>query len=166
MSKEVCVYSYKQKTVVAPSQMTEVTWERRNKSLTATKCNKETIKDGKGKRNVKICNQETEDFFYIIPAFVENLVDFLELNVPEPHEYCQTYRYEIPEVICMVCFIVMRILQFYKIFTQDVTDEECSEITIVDSETVTKYLDTIWLDYNFYKGSCGTQILTQQIQVC
>ena len=102
MSKEVCVYSYKQKTVVAPAQMTEVTWERRQKRFAVNKCTKEIIKEGYDEREVELCGQKYVEIPYTLPASVVSVDDFLELNIPEPEQSCQTYKYKVPEVICKV----------------------------------------------------------------
>merc|ERR1712106_265780 len=38
VSKEVCIYDYRQKSIVAPAQMTEVTFERRHEKFGVTHC--------------------------------------------------------------------------------------------------------------------------------
>ena len=50
-------------------------------------------------------------------------------------------------------------------YAQDVTTTECTELVHVDPVTVTEYLDTVQMDYNFNRGSCNLQLLSQQQQV-
>ena len=102
MSKEVCVYSYRQKAVVAPTQMTEVTFERKVEKLAVTKCNKEKVKVGYKEKLVEVCKEEHVEAPFTLPSVAENINEFIELSIPEPAENCQTYRYEIPEVNCRV----------------------------------------------------------------
>jgi len=147
VSKEVCVYSYNQKTVVAPAQMTEVTFERREEKFEVTKCVKEKLKSAGYKEKIlEVCKQDYVEAPYRLPAIIDNVDDFLELNIPEPDMRCQVYRYDIPEVSC-----------------QDVTTRECSEVAHVAPITVTEYLDTVQTDY---KGRCGHRVLEQQQQEC
>merc|ERR1711892_1250244 len=72
VSKEVCVYSYKQKTVVAPAQ----------------------------EKEVEVCKQDYVEAPYTLPSVADNINEFIEMSIPEPDENCQTYRYEITEVNC------------------------------------------------------------------
>ena len=106
MSKEVCVYGYRQKTVVAPTQMTEITLDRKVEKLAVSKCKKGKVKDGYREKEVEVCKQDYIEAPYILPSLAENINEFIELSIPEPDENCQTYRYEIPEVICKVCLIL------------------------------------------------------------
>ena len=96
------MYSYKQKTVVAPTQMSEVTFERKVEKLAVTKCKKEKVKDGYKEKVVEVCKQEHVEVPFTLPSVTENINEFIELSIPEPDENCQTYRYEIPEVNCRV----------------------------------------------------------------
>jgi len=147
VSKEVCVYSYKQKTVVAPAQMTQVMFERRQEKLEVTRCEKgKSIGTGYKEKEVEVCKQAYEEFTYRLPAIIDNVDDFLDLNIPEPALSCQVYKYDIPEVTC-----------------QDVTTRECSEVAHVDPLAVTEYLETVELDY---KGRCEQRNLEQTQQVC
>ena len=59
----------------------------------------------------------------------------------------------------------MKLLLVTNLNDQDVTTRECSELAHVDTVQVTEYLDTVELDYNFYRGSCDLQLLSQQQQV-
>ena len=95
----------------------------------------------------------------IIPSFVETVEDFIHLNIPEPYHSCQVYRYDIPEVICMVCITnnTYQVTYYNQYF--------CIELVHVDPVTVTEYLDTVQMDYNFNRGSCNLQLLSQQQQV-
>jgi hypothetical protein len=105
VSKEVCVYSYNQKTVVAPAQMTEVTFERRLEKFVVTKCAKEKIKDVYNIYNekvVEVCKQDYVTIPYKLPASIVSVDDFIELNIPQPELNCQVYKYEVPEVTCKV----------------------------------------------------------------
>ena len=90
--------------MVAPAQMPEISWERRGEKFAVSNCQKKMIKDRFEDNEVEICREIEEGFSFIIPAFVENVEDFVELNVPEPFKYCQVFNYEIPETICRVCF--------------------------------------------------------------
>jgi len=146
VSKEVCVYSYKQKTVVAPAQMTEVTWERRLEKLAVSKCKKEILKDGYKENEVEVCKQDYVEAPYTLPSVADNINEFIEMSIPEPDENCQTYRYEIPEVNC-----------------KDVTTRECSDVAHVEPVPVTEQLETVQMDY---KGKCGQRNLEQVQQVC
>jgi len=146
VSKEVCVYSYNQKTVVAPAQMTEVTFQRRQEKLAVTKCTKEKIQEGYKEKVVEVCKQDYVEAPYTLPSVAANINEFIEMSIPEPEKNCQTFRYEIPEVTC-----------------KDVTTRECTELVHVDPVTVTEYLDTVQMDY---KGKCGQRVLKQQQQVC
>ena len=96
------MYTYKQKTVVAPTQMSEVTFERKVEKLGVTKCKKEKVKDGYKEKVVEVCKQEYVEVPFTLPSVTENINEFIELSIPEPDENCQTYRYEIPEVSCRV----------------------------------------------------------------
>jgi len=146
VSKEACVYSYKQKTVVAPTQMSEVTFERKVEKLEVTKCKKEKVKDGYKEKVVEVCKQEYVEVPFTLPSVAENINELIELSIPEPDENCQTYRYEIPEVNC-----------------RDVTTRECSDVAHVEAVGVTEYLDTVQMEY---KGNCDQRTLKQQQQVC
>ena len=84
---------------------------------------------------------------------IENVEDFVELNVPEPFKHCQVFKYEIPETICTVCFLTINCPHVLEFSAQDVTTQECSKIAHVETVLVTEYLDNVWLDYNFYQGS-------------
>ena len=96
------MYSYRQKTVVAPTQVSEVIYERKVEKLAVTKCKKEKVKDGYKEKIVEVCKQEHVEVPFTLPSVVENINEFIELSIPEPDENCQTYRYEIPEVNCRV----------------------------------------------------------------
>jgi len=146
VSKEVCVYSYRQKAVVAPTQMTEVTFERKVEKLAVTKCKKEKVKVGYKEKLVEVCKEEHVEAPFTLPSVAENINEFIELSIPEPAENCQTYRYEIPEVNC-----------------RDVTTKECSDVAHVEPVSVTEYLDTVQMDY---KGNCEQRTLKQDQQVC
>jgi len=147
VSKEVCVYSYNQKTVVAPAQMTEVTFERRHERLGATKCRKEKILEtGYKEKEVEVCKHEYVEAPFSLPSVAENINEFIDMSIPEPDKNCQTYKFEIPEVTC-----------------KDVTTRECTDLAYVDTVAVTEYLDTIHLDY---KGKCSQRRLEQQQKVC
>ena len=92
--------------MVAPSQMTEITFERRQEKMEVTRCEKgKSIGAGYKEKEVQICKQAYEEVQYRLPAIIENVDDFLELNIPEPSLSCQVYRFEIPEVMCQVCFL-------------------------------------------------------------
>jgi len=146
VSKEACVYTYRQKAVVAPAQMTEVTFERKLEKLAVSKCKKEKVKAGYKEKVVEVCKQEYVEVPYTLPSLAENINEFLELSIPEPEQNCQTYRYEIPEVSC-----------------KDVTTRECTDVSHVEAVGVTEYLDTVQMDY---KSSCDQRSLKQQQQVC
>merc|ERR1719369_2553488 len=118
--------------------MTEVTFERKIEKLGVTRCSKERVKEG--------CKEEYVEAPYTLPTLAENINEFLDMNIPEPEKACHTFRYEIPEITC-----------------KDVTTTECSEVAHVDPITVTKYLDTVQLDY---KGKCGQRVLEHQQQIC
>ena len=51
-----------------------------------------TPKDGYEDKEVKECTQEVKEIPYRLPSIVDNLDDFLELNIPEPEMKCQLYR--------------------------------------------------------------------------
>ena len=103
MSKEVCIYDYRQKHAVAPAQMTEITFERRSEKLEVTKCEKvKSIGAGYKEMVEEVCKSGYEEVPYRLPTIVENVDDFLDLSLPEPSVNCQVYRYEIPEVACKV----------------------------------------------------------------
>merc|ERR1712106_822102 len=146
VSKEVCFYSYKQKTVVAPAQMTQVMFERRQEKLEVTRCEKEIVKDGYKEKEVEVCKQDYVETPYTLPSVADNINEFIEMSIPEPDENCQTYRYEIPEVNC-----------------KDVTTRECSDVAHVEPLPVTEQLETVEMDY---KGKCGQRNLEQVQQVC
>ena len=93
MSTEVCVYGYSQNIVIAPVQLAEVTFERKNKPFKVTKCKKTIVKDGYKEKEVEECVQEVQEIPYRLPSIVDNLEDFMELNIPEPEMRCQLYRY-------------------------------------------------------------------------
>ena len=92
MSKEVCIYGYTQNVVVAPVQTAEITFERKFKPFSVSKCSKTVIKDGYKDKKVEECVQEVKEIPYRLPSIVDNLDDFLELNIPEPEAQCQLYR--------------------------------------------------------------------------
>ena len=92
VSKEVCIYGYTQNVVVAPVQSAEITFERKFKPFSVRKCIKNIVKDGYEDKEVKECTQEVKEIPYRLPSIVDNLDDFLELNIPEPEMKCQLYR--------------------------------------------------------------------------
>ena len=88
--------------MVAPAQMTEITWEKREEKLAVSRCKKEIIKEGYKEKVVEVCKQEYVEATFTLPSVAENINEFIEMSIPEPDESCQTYRYEIPEVTCKV----------------------------------------------------------------
>ena len=88
--------------MVAQTQMTEVTWESREEKLAVSKCKKEIMKEEYKEKAVEVCKQEFVEQPFTLPSIAENINEFIEMNIPEPDESCQTYRYEIPEVTCNV----------------------------------------------------------------
>jgi len=126
--------------------MTEITLDRKVEKLAVSKCKKEKVKDGYREKEVEVCKQDYIEAPYILPSLAENINEFIELSIPEPDENCQTYRYEIPEVIC-----------------KDITTNECSDVAHIEPVVVTEYLENVQLDY---KGKCSQRLLEQQQQVC
>ena len=78
--------------VVAPVQSAEITFERKFKSLSVSRCSKTVIKDGYKDKEMDECVQVVKEIPYRLPSIVDNLDDFLELNIPEPEAQCQLYR--------------------------------------------------------------------------
>ena len=93
VSNEVCIYGYTQNVVVAPIQLAEITFEKRLKPFSVSKCSKTTVKDGYKDKEVEECVHETVETSYRLPSIVDNLDDFFELNIPEPEMKCQLYRF-------------------------------------------------------------------------
>merc|ERR1712025_353449 len=139
VSKEVCIYDYQQRSVVAPAQMTEVTFERRHEKFGVTHCTP-------GVSYKEDCIQNYEDVPYKIPSVADYIDDFIELNIPEPRKTCRIFKYEIPEVTC-----------------KDETSEECVDVAFLEPSPVTEELETV---VQTYKGDCQQQSLDQTQEVC
>ena len=92
VSKEVCIHGYTQNVVVAPVQKAEITFERRVKPFTVTRCSRGLVTEDYKEKEVEECVAETVELPYRLPSIVDNLDDFLELNIPEPEMKCQLYR--------------------------------------------------------------------------
>ena len=78
--------------MVAPVQSAEITFEKKYKHFSVSKCKKSIVKDGYKDKEVEECVQEDLEIPYRLPSIVDNLDDFLELNLPEPEMKCQLYK--------------------------------------------------------------------------
>jgi len=139
VSKEVCIYDYRQKSVVAPAQMTEVTFERRHEKFGVTHCTP-------GISYKEDCIVKYEEVPYRVPSVADYIDDFIELNIPEPRKSCRVFKYEIPEVTC-----------------KDVTNEECVDVAFLEPSPVIENLETV---VQTYEGDCEQRTLEQSQQVC
>merc|ERR1712025_798423 len=138
-SREVCVYNYEQKTIVAPAQLTEVTFERRHESLGVTHCSPSYHYRDE-------CSTVYKEVPYRVPTITEYVDDFIELSVPEPKKMCQVFEFEIPEVSC-----------------KDEISEECVELRFLKPKQVTESIDSV---RETYKGMCQSQDITQNQKIC
>jgi len=141
VSKEVCVYDYQQKTIVAPAQLTEVTFERKYEKMGVSVCS-----PGSGYNKKEQCILKYEEAAFRVPSIAEYVDDFVELNIPEPQKSCRVFKYEIPEITC-----------------RDVTTEECRDVAFVEPVVVTEHVETVILGY---EGECEHKVLEQTQQVC
>jgi len=139
VSKEVCIYDYQQKSIVAPAQMTEVTFERRHEKFGVTHCTP-------GVYHKEDCVVKYEEVPYRVPSVADYIDDFIELNIPEPRKSCRVFKYEIPEVTC-----------------KDVTNEECVDVAFLEPSPVIEDLETV---VQTYEGDCEQRTLEQTQQIC
>merc|ERR1711936_812051 len=146
LSREVCTYQYNQADVLAPVQSAELTFRPRVEKLGVTRCHVVPEKHGYRTVEVEKCVMEFIDAPYILPDIAIKVDDFLQLQLPEPEKRCSVFNYELPEVLC-----------------GEHTRHQCVNVAHLVPYQVTEHADTVGLGYG---GSCNSQTLSQEQQIC
>jgi len=146
VSKEICVYDYQQKDVIAPAHLAEVGYQRKLETFSVSKCEKKLVKDGYKEKEIENCYLHPVDVPYRVPAVTERIEDFIELSAPVPEKRCRLVKYDVPQTVC-----------------KDTVNKECVTLQSLEKDSVKVELSNVVQDY---RGECNYSELEQTTQLC
>jgi len=144
--REVCVYPYVQKSVMAVAHMTEIGFETRHRGMEVSRCHTYIEHAAHGYKEVEKCKNDFVEKEYWVPTIYEGFEDLIELDIPDAQKHCSSFGFDVPDTIC-----------------RDITTTECSDVNYLEDTVIPTDLEIVIPDH---KPHCEPTVLTQSTQIC